>query len=266
MIIDVLRGVTATDVVSAAWPYESVSGVSGPSGATYAVGEYIPLNIAGQFNMGWSGAHQPPAGTTYAVDFVASPAVLLHGTDFVKAAFTAALRTAFTHQRLYSAYVYNPNDTLSTMGIHKSFPRVPFKNPGLVISIGPAQLDRTTLSGTDLLTEERIDGIPVSYYAWGTIPMQVNIGVVAITDSDRRKLTDITAFFVRHLFTYQLAKFGIGYQSVHIDGEKETEWQGQLLYTNNISIPVYCEWQTRYPVELVNVINSIQLTDILVNL
>ena len=265
MIKNILRGATATDVVDSDWPYDSVTDVTGATGVTYASSAtdgYTPLNLAGKFNIRWAGAHQPAAGATYTVDYLAAPGVLLHGTDFVKAAFTAALRAAFTAQRLYSAYVYNPNDIVSTMGIHQSFPKVPFKNPGLVISIGAATMDRTTLSGTDLLTEERIDGIPVSYYAWGTVPMQVNIGVVALTDSDRRKLTDITALFVRHLFAHQLSRFGIGYKSVKIEGEREQEWQGQLLYMNTISVPVYCEWQVRYPIELVNVVSAIELTQI----
>jgi hypothetical protein len=262
MIKNVFRSATASDVVDELWPYESVSGVTGPAGVTYAVGEYIPLNLAGKFNMGWTGIHQPPAGTTYTVDYMVAPGVVLHGTDFAKAAFTAALRVAYTNQKLYSAYVYNPVDTRSTLGIYQSFPKVPFKNPGIVISTGSAQMDRTTLSGSDLLTEERVNGVPVSYYAWGTIPMQVNIGIVAITDTDRRKLTDITAFFIRHLFAYQLSKFGIGYKSVKIEGEKETEWQGQTLYMNNISIPVYMEFQVRYPIALIDVINKIELVDI----
>ena len=272
MIKSIFHGATgSSDLIEPSWPELpcgwEVFGVTGPTGITYAqdigttAGGYSPLHVGTSFMLGWTG-DQPPAGTTYSVSYAVSPGVLIHGTDFVKAAVTAALRVAFTNQRLYRAYIYNPDDTLSTMGIHQSFPKAPFKNPGLVISIGPADMDRTTLNGRDLLTEEKVDGVPVSYFAWGSVPMQVNIDIVAITDTDRRKLTDITAHFVRHLFAWQLAKFGIGYKSVHINGEKDEEWQGQLLYLNTITIPVYTEWQVHYPIALVDVIGNIDITDI----
>ena len=265
----ITRGTTQTDLVDPNWPATAVASVvsaaPGPL-VTYPNSKldgWTPINQEGQLHRIWAGLQQPAAGEQYIVTYSVAPNTLIHGTDFVKAAFVVALRAAFTAQTLYPAYTYSVKDTDTKLGIYESFPKRPFKNPGIVVSIGAADMNRTTLSGTDLLKEERdSEGVPVAYFAWGSVPMQVNVGIVAITDSDRRKLTDITAHFIRHLFAYQFSKFGIGYKSVHIDGEKDSEWQGQLLYMNNISIPVYTEWQVKYPIALVDVISAIELKDI----
>ena len=265
----ITRGTTQQDLVDANWPATAVSqviGVTGVTGTIYPASKldgYTPLNQDGKLYLVWAGLQQPAAGEQYIVTYTVAPDVLLKGTDFVKAAFTAALRAAFTAQTIYPAYIYSANDVESKLGIYQSFPKRPFKNPAIVISVGAADMNRTTLSDTDMIREERdSNGVPISYFAWGTVPMQVNVGIAAITDSDRRKLTDITALFIRHLFTNKLAQFGIGFKNVHIDGEREQDWQGQTLYMNNISVPCYTEWQCRYPISLVDVIKDISVSDI----
>lgn len=264
----VTRGTGFRDLVDNYWPALSVSqvvGITGPSGPGVfypesSVDGYTPINDGGKFYLQWAGLQKPLAGTLYNVTYEVAPTSLIRGTDFVKAAFTQGLRVAFANQTMFPAYVYNKNDTLSRLGIHESFPKRPFKVPGLVVGTGPATVARTTLSDKDLLTEQKDpEGTPVAFYAWGKLTLDVTIGIVATEDSDRRKLTDITAMFIRHLFTFQFAKFGIGFQTLQIRGEQEIEWQGQTLYMNNITVPCHTEFQIRYPIKLVDVISQLNI-------
>jgi hypothetical protein len=263
----ITRGTTQDDLIDPNWPATGVTDVIGVLNGTHypqsKLDGWIPTNLEGKLHLIWSGLQQPAPGEEYIVTYDVAPTTLLKGTDFVKAAFTAAIRVAFTNQTLFPAYVYSTDDTKSLLGIYQSFPKRPFKNPAIIVSTGPATMNRTTLSDNDMLREERDDaGVPISWFAWGQTPVEVKIQIAAITDSDRRKLTDITALFIRHLFTFQLAKFGIGFKQVHIVGETEAEWQGQSLYMNSITIPCYTEFQVRYPIKLVDVIGNINIKQI----
>lgn len=263
----ITRGTTQDDLIDANFPAVAVTDVIGVTGGVHypqsKLDGWLAVNEAGRLHLIWSGLQQPAPGAQYNVTYSVAPTVLLHGTDFVKAAFTAALRAAFTNQTLFPAYVYNTDDTKSTMSIYQSFPKRPFKNPAIIISTGTADMNRTTLSTADQIREERDDqGVPISWYAWGQIPIEVKIQIAAITDSDRRKLTDITALFCRHLFTNAIAQFGIGFKNVRINGETEADWQGVPLYLNSITIPCYTEWNCRYPIALVDVISKISIGDI----
>jgi len=263
----ITRGTTQDDLVDPNFPATIVTDVVGVVNGTHypqsKLDGWLPINQDGKLHLIWSGLQQPAPGDQYIVVYEVAPSTLLKGTDFVKAAFVAGLRTAYSTQTMFPAYVYNTNDTLSLMGIYPSFPKRPFKNPGLVVSTGTAEMNRTTLSDTDQLREERDDaGVPISYFAWGQVPVEVKIQIVATTDSDRRKLTDITALFIRHLFAFQFAKFGIGYKNLRINGETEADWQGQQLYMNSITIPCYAEFQVRYPIKLVDVIRDINIAQI----
>lgn len=189
---------------------------------------------------------------------------LLKGTDFVKAAFAAALRAAYQAQVYYSIYKYSSDDTLTGLSIYESYPKRPLKVPGLYISTSTGDISRSTLDSEDFLMEQRAteQAIPTGKYGWGKIDSTVQIKILGITDRDRRKLTDLTALFCRHLFTDKFSAFGIGYRDIKIGGEQEEDWQGQTLYTNTLTIPCYSEFQVHYPVELVDVINNITIETI----
>lgn len=249
-----------TDVVDASHAAVSVISVTNQlSGVVYAASSSSGYAASGttNFSLTWVGAGKPAPGEAYIVVYNIDPGFLLKGTDFVKAAFVAGLRAAYTEQTFFDLYKYNVNDTVSTLSIYESFPKRPLKNPAIIVSTGSGDMSRSTLDSEDFLTETKTSLTPTGLHAWGAMSVDVKIQILALTDRDRRKLTDLTALFCRHLFTNKFSAFGIGYKTVSIDGENEITWQGQLLYTNGISIPCYSEFQVRYAIALVDVIDDI---------
>lgn len=262
--VSIVRGATAVDLVNNLVPATSVTSVQ--AGATTypasATNGYSITNTASTFSLTWAGASQPAAGVTYTVNYVtAEPDMIIRGSDYIKSAFVAALRAAFAAQTWFPLYRYNTNDTLTGVAIHETFPRRTLKVPTIVVSVGAMAVDNTTLSESDYLCEVTDEsGTITSFRSWGGMTPEVKIEVYAIEDSDRRKLTDITAIFCRHLFRRFFAKYGIGYKRIRINGEGDQVWQHQVLLTNSISIPCYTEWQVQYPVELVDIIDNLEIT------
>jgi len=249
-----------TDVVDAARAAASVVSVTNQlSGVVYTASSSSGYTASGttSFSLTWVGAGKPAPGETYIVIYNIDPGFLLKGTDFVKAAFVAGLRAAYSEQTFFDLYKYNTNDTLSALSIYESFPKRPLKSPAIIVSTGPGDMSRTTLDSEDFLLETKTSLTPTGLHAWGKMAIDVKIQILALTDRDRRKLTDLTALFCRHLFSSKFSAFGIGYKTVTIDGENEITWQGQLLYTNGISIPCHTEWQIKYAIGLVDVIDDI---------
>ena len=260
----VTRGATATDLVDPLDPAASViSVVDTLTGAAYpasATNGYTILNVNNTFSLVWAGASQPAVASQYTVVYNVHPGFILKGGDFVKAAFVAALRAAYAEQQFYPIYKYSPNDTTSQLSIYESFPKRPLKNPAIIISTGPGDISRTILDHEDFLAEKVSGDTPVGMHAWGKYLIETKISILGITDRDRRKLTDLTGLFCRHLFTDKFSSLGIGYKDIRIGGESEITWQNQPLYTNSITIPCYTEWQVYYPIALVDVINNLEIS------
>jgi hypothetical protein len=260
----VTRSAAASDLIDSAAAAASVISVTNTAtGAPYPASTtsgYTVVNVGNAFSLLWAGAAQPPTGVQYTVIYNVHPGFILKGGDFVKAAFVAALRAAYTEQPFYDIYRYNSNDTLSKLSIYESFPKRPLKNPAIIVSTGPGDISRTILDHEDFLAEKLTGTTPTGMYAWGKYLIEAKVSILGITDRDRRKLTDLTGLFCRHLFTDKFATLGIGYKDIRIGGESELAWQNQQLYTNTITIPCYTEWQVYYPVELIDVINNLQIT------
>ncbi len=261
---NIVRGASTTDLVNNLVTAVSVISVTAGS-TTYAasaVDGYSITNGANSFSLTWAGIDQPAQGVTYTVSYTtAEPSILIHGTDYVKAAFVSALRAAFAAQTWFPLYRYSTNDTLSGISIHESFPKHPFKAPALIVGVGSMAVNRNTLSETDQLSETRGgNGVINGFFSWGSLTPLVKIQVAALTDSDRRKMADITALFCRHLFTRLFARYGIGYKQITVVGESDQDWQGQTLYLQEIQIPCYTEFQVLYPVDLVDIIDNLQIT------
>lgn len=263
--VTVTRGATATDTVDPAHIFKYVASVKTPAGVPYPASPtsgYTPVNIANAFSLTWAGASQPALGAQYVVVFDdGATGFQMRGSDFVKSAFTAGLRAAFSAQDFYPIFKYDADDTVSKLSIYESFPKRVYKNPALIVSTGAGKVSRMELDSEDLLTETRVtpDDPVNGMFAWGRIDIPVTINIIALSDRDRRKLTDLVALFCRHLFTNKFSSYGIGYRDINIGGEAEPEWQGQQLYTNTISIPCYTEYQVAYSVDLLDTINNINL-------
>lgn len=187
---------------------------------------------------------------------------ILKGTDFIKAAFVVALRAAYQAQTYFTIYKYNPDDTLTGLSIYESFPKRPLKVPAIIVMTTGGDISRSTLDSEDYLKETRtVPGeAPSDKFGWGRVDTTVQITILGLQDRDRRKLTDLTGLFCRHLFVDKFASFGIGYKSIKIGGEQEQEWQGQMLYTNTLTLPCYTEFQVKYPVSLTDVIARLDLS------
>ncbi len=192
---------------------------------------------------------------------MADPTFLLKATDYLHLAFTKALRTAFAAQDFVARYKYNTRDTLSKISIYDHFPKRPWKAPSIIVSTGKCDFTRSTLNSQEFLQEYKNPSTDIveAFYAWGKIDTDVYLNIRGRTDRDCRKLTDLTMLFCRHLFKAKFVKFGIGFDSIIADGEDTTDWQGQLQYTNRIAIPCYTEFQVKYPVELVENINNLDI-------
>lgn len=264
--VTVVRGPMATDLVDAAHTYKTVLSVKSPTGVSYPVSPtngYTPSNSGNQFSLVWAGASQPAAGAQYIVIFDdGGTGFQMRGGDFIKSAFVACLRAAFQTQDFYPLYKYNADDTLTKLSIYDSFPKRVFKNPAIIVSVGPSKISRTELDSDDTLHEvrETPGGPPTGVFAWGKVLSPVTITVVALSDRDRRKLTDLVGLFCQHLFRGKFAAYGIGYKDVTTAGETDTEWQGQLLYTNSVTVDCYTEYQINYGVDLLDTIRDLVIT------
>ena len=261
--VTLTRGATSTDVLNTLVVSTGITSVVAgvvtyPASTTNG---YSLSNGASSCSVVWAGSPQPAAGSKYTVTYqTTEPGLQLRGGDYIKAAFVSALRAAYAAQTWFPLYRYNVNDTLSGLGIHESFPKKPIKAPVIVVKIAPSRMKRTGTPASDFVGEVTTNDVITGYYAWGDIDTEVSVEIYAVTDSDRRKLTDITALFMRHLFTRLFAKYGIGYNNIRTTGEQEVEWQSQLLYTNSIHVDCHTEWQVEYPVELVEIIDNLSVS------
>ena len=94
---------------------------------------------------------------------------------------------------------------------------------------------------------------------YGGQKLNVVITIYALSDLDRNRLADFTAFSLRYLFRNTFRDNGIGYNKIEIGADSEQEIRDQLYYTKAITVPVYTEYQAdvEVPADLINLISRI---------
>jgi len=197
---------------------------------------------------------------TYVVIYKINAEFLVKGIHFTKIAFVQMLRLAFQTQTFYPEFKYDPKDVDSMLSVVEAWPRRVLKAPAIAVSIGGMIADRSSLQPTEEFAELRdANNIPVGVFSSGILNMTVRLEIFAITNSDCRKVTDLTMLFCRNLFQYKMAEFGIGYKNIRTVGESTISWQGQLLHMNTLELPCTSEYQVMFPSALWEAVNKLHI-------
>ena len=133
-----------------------------------------------------------------------------------------------------------------------------------MVRAGSATFDLTSLGDKETLTAQVADSQGnLSERVWGRMLIPISIVIHTLTTTDREKLTDLTAFFFRHLFRAKFAELGLSYNKISTTGEGQFEWDNQVVYTNTVQIPIYQEYYSDLPFSIAELIKSFQITVIL---
>ena len=185
------------------------------------------------------------------------------GNNYSKDAIVSALRFSFKNVPDMPDYKYDEDESVSKIQIYKEFPRRLFKPPTIVVRAGSSTFDLTSLGDDEVLTDKIYDQNVQYVRTWGKMTVPISIIINTLTTTDREKLTDLTAFFFRHLFRTKFAELGLSYNKISTTGEGQFEWDNQIVYTNTVQIPIYQEYTSDLPVSIIELIKSFQITVIL---
>ena len=180
------------------------------------------------------------------------------GSNYTKDAFTSALRFAFANVANFPDYKYTDKEATSKVQIFKEFPRRIFRPPTIVVRAGASDSSLASL-GDQEYTRIASATNPVDQFG-GKMTVPIIISIHALTTTDREKLTDLTAFFIRHLFRAKFAELGIVYTKIATVGEGQFEWDNQIVYTNGVTVDTYQEYTAEIPVALTDMIGSFEVT------
>lgn len=179
------------------------------------------------------------------------------GTNYTKDAFTSALRFAFGNMPNFPDYKYTTDEATNKIQIYKEFPRRIFRPPTIVVKAGPTTADLSSLGDKEYLSLGDETNLTTQYN--GKLLIPINISINALTTTDREKITDLTTFFIRHLFREKFAELGITYTKISQAGESQFEWDNQIVYTNGLTIDTYQEYTASMPNSLTDLINSFKI-------
>ena len=181
-------------------------------------------------------------------------------TNYLKDAFVSCLRAAYGSEESFPDYRYNQQETLTKLSIYKAFARRSFKSPAIVVIAGSGDFSFTVLGTEEQMTNTELDlSEPKDKYK-GAYTLDIELKIYAESTTDREKLTDLTAFYARHLFRNAFQTKGIAFKSLRVSGESHEDWDEKILHTNSIVISCYQEYTAEPAVTLVDIIEKIPVT------
>jgi hypothetical protein len=147
----------------------------------------------------------------------------------------------------------------SKIQIYTEFPRRSFHPPIIVVHAGAGDVSLSAL-GDEFLQENRDEtGAVISYTTFGKMTIPIEITAFALTTTDRERIIDMCAFYIRHIFRPKLAEYGIAYNKITTGGETQVIWDNQPLLGNSLIVNCYTEFENVIPVDFIEGINSLNL-------
>jgi hypothetical protein len=181
----------------------------------------------------------------------------------VKKAFVKALRAAFEYSEndvVPLQYRFNRDFTKRQINIWRDFPQRAERYPFIVVTTKAGKSDMTYVGDefSAEITEEIEDkngpkgtGLLFS----GMLEITVNIIIACKSLRDVEAITDLTLFFIRHLFRDKFYNERISYTKITIEGQRFEDG----IFSNSLTIPVYTEFNNIVPLDLYETIQSLNL-------
>lgn len=182
---------------------------------------------------------------------------LLPFTNYLKDAFVNCLRVAYSSEEAFPDYKYNQQETLTKLSIYKAFARRSFKSPAIVVTAGSGDFSFTVLGDSEQMNSHTANPSDLKDRYKGAYTLDIDVKIYAESTSDREKLTDLTAFYIRHLFRPVFQSNGVAFKSIRVAGESNEEWDEKNLYTNVVTVSCYQEYTAEPIIQLADIIRDI---------
>lgn len=182
------------------------------------------------------------------------------GANYTKDAITSGLRYAFQNVPGLPDYKYDPVEANNKIQIYKEFPRRIFRPPTIVVKAGSATMDMTYLGEVENSQEVLADPANAYQIVQGKMMIPITVKVYALTTTDREKITDLVAFFFRHLFRTKFAALNLAYTKIRQNGEDQFTWDNQIVYTNGVSVDIYQEYKSQIPIDISQMMDDFEIT------
>lgn len=203
----------------------------------------------------------------------AGPAVPLENSNLtylyfhgIKEAFVKALRASFGHSSMEPRYKYDDKSEITQIHIYRNFPKRVDKLPAIIVesSSGDASMnflgEEFLFQGTgDALFNHTPDN-KMYYYYGGILLLDINLHIYAKEILDLEKLMDYTALFMRYIFKEKFFQENLAFNKIKFTPETTEDIDGTTVYKATITTKITTSFENRIDTDLVEKINSIQLT------
>lgn len=170
------------------------------------------------------------------------------GLEHVRKVFIAGLQQAFG-SNVVPQFLWTDDPVTSKIQILQAYPQQIQKLPFIVVSLSRSSQDISFVGNEEAW---RIEDEKLIIGGKMEVTVELKIGSFSLTDTTQ--LTDFVVLFLRHLFRPVFLKFGISYTRITIEGEGTEDYEGQLMFTNKITVPCYSEYSGTVPSDLIQAI------------
>jgi hypothetical protein len=193
--------------------------------------------------------------------------LVLHYVDFTKNSVCYCLRQAFAHNFTPSAYRYSddPKKLRSQIEIYTSFPKTDVRYPTITVGTSSGDIGVTSIGDEKNEPVLDADGNQTGFRYSGTMKIPVRIQIYAGSTTDRDVITDLVAIYVRFVFRDLFYENRLNYIGVEAgeDGEEEKKnIPGEFIYKGKVDFDVTVEFEQEIPLDLYDLISSINLSAI----
>ena len=183
-------------------------------------------------------------------------------TNYIKLAFVAVLRYAFSSDLVPDRYKYTTEERTTKIKIYRSHPKQIEMWPCIILRCGSSREDISALGSEEALEDiTDASGIPTGVSYMGSLNLPVDIEVQGKSTKEREQITDLAIFFLRFLFRQKIQEKGIAFTRINIHGESEDEIDKEIIYKNEITIDCYYEFTHDYE-NIININEIIRNFDI----
>lgn len=193
---------------------------------------------------------------------MAADQLTLESLAFVKAAFVKSLRAAFGDVSVPEQYRYDKDHAKRKVSIYRSWPARSVKYPLILVQAENVETPITTLG--DEIVEEEYDettGDLMAQVYGGQMWIPVTIEVIAKNIKDRDAVTQLAAFYIRHLFLPFFKKENLEYIDINIDApDTPEEVQGENHMVGRITVKCQTEYKHPVPMTMFDALRAVNLS------
>ena len=193
-------------------------------------------------------------------------ALELRYINYCKNAFIIALRAAFANRFTPEQYRYSEDKGKRQLSIYRAWVKRQTKYPCILVETEPGDFSISTLDAEEgYINDDPATGEEATVTCTGTMTLPIHLTVMALTPTDREKLTDLLAIYVRWVFRNKFFREGIPFLDIRAGeaGEDVDESANKVVFKGEVTIVTQTQFKQTIDLSCIAAVEALNFGQLL---